>query len=97
MAKYELNIYGQNDEIVKEYKTNVCPYGVFVHACEVQEEIENKPVKEQIGLISEVLKMTFSDLTDEELMHADTGDVMSTFYQIVQGGQKFTPSTGKNK
>lgn len=98
MAKFELPIYGENDEIVKMYKTDVCPWGVFIHAAELQEELEEKTAKEQIAAIGDVLKMVFKGLTDDELMCADGLDVMNTFKQIVNGGQqiKGTNQSAKN-
>ena len=40
--KYELPIYGENDEIIKTYGTNICPWAVFVEAADLQETIKNK-------------------------------------------------------
>lgn len=96
MAKFELNIYGKDDEIVKQYATNICPWAIFIRAAELQEEIKNKPAIEQMNAVGEILKAVFKDLTDEELMAADGLDVMSTFAQIVSGGQKIKGGNSKN-
>ena len=87
MAKYELPIYGANDEITKEYKTNVCPWAVYIEAAEIAETLKEKTPREQLEAVGGILKAVFVGLTNEELMHADGGDVMNTFKQITSGGQ----------
>ena len=42
MAKYELPIYGENDVIVKEYTSNICPWAVYIEAAEMQETLKDK-------------------------------------------------------
>lgn len=96
MAKYELPIYGEDDAVVKRYATNICPWAVFVQAAELHETLKDKPVSEQINMIGEILKCVFKGLTNDELLSADAGDVMNTFQQIVQGGQKIRGVDSKN-
>ena len=96
MAKYELPIYGDNDEIVKEYKTNVCPWGVYIEAADISETLKEKSPKQQLEAVGYILKSVFAGLTDEELRHADGGDVMNTFLQITSGGQSVKNGNSKN-
>lgn len=96
MAKFELSIYGKDDEIVKEYKASICPWGVYIQAAEMQDTLKDKSIKEQMYAIGDVLKTVFVGLTDEELSHADVGDVMNTFKQIVSGGQEIKGGNSKN-
>lgn len=96
MAKFELPIYGANDEIVKKYEANICPWGVYVQAADLQDKLKEQNFKEQITSIGGILKMVFVGLTDEELMHADGGDVMATFKQILSGGQIINGGNSKN-
>lgn len=96
MAKYELPIYGQDDELVKTYATNVCPWAVFIQAAEMQETIAEQSAVEQMNAIGELLMSVFIGLTNDELRHADAGDVMNTFQQIVNGGQKISGGKSKN-
>lgn len=96
MAKYELPIYGTNDEIVKTYATNVCPWAVFIQAADLQETLKDKGAGEQMKAVGEILKAVFHDLTDAELLCADGMDVMNTFAQIVSGGQKIKGGNSKN-
>lgn len=96
MAKYELPIYGENDEIIKTYTTNVCPWAVFIQAAELQEGIMEKSAKEQLEAVEILLKAIFHGLTNDELACADSGDVMNTFQQIVQGSQQIKGGNSKN-
>ena len=96
MAKYELPIYGENDEIVKMHETNICPWAVYIQAADMQEELQKKSAREQMEAVGEILKAVFPALTDAELMHADGSDVMNTFIQIVSGGQKIKGGNSKN-
>lgn len=92
MAKYELPIYGEDDEIVKEYTSNVCPWAVYIEAAEMQETLEDKSTREQMDAVGTILKSVFHGLTDAELLCADGNDVLNTFLQIVQGGQNIKGS-----
>lgn len=83
MAKFELIIYGENDEPVKTYATDHVRWGVFLNAVKLHEKIKDKPPVEQFVAMSEFIKSIFVGLTDEELEHADGTDVMSTFKQVI--------------
>lgn len=96
MAKYELPIYGENDEVIKMHQTNICPWAVYIQAAEMQEELQEKSARDQMQAVGEILKAIFVSLTDEELLHADGMDVMNTFKQIVTGGQKIKGGNEKN-
>ena len=86
MAKYELSIYGENDEVTKKYETDHVRWGVFLKAIKLQEVIKNKSTAEQFEAVNEFVKSIFSGLTDEELEHADGIDVMNTFKQLLSVG-----------
>ena len=83
MAQFELSIYGNNDEILKTYKTDRVRWGVYLQALELQEKMKDKTGAEQFGLINAFLKKIFPDLTDEDLELADGDDVMNTFKQLI--------------
>ena len=83
MAKFELNIYGGDDTILKQYATDHIPYSFFMRALEIDDSFEEKTPREQITLVNEIVKTVFSGLTDEELMQADIGDVFATFRQVL--------------
>ena len=83
MAEFELNIYGNNDEIIKTYATNKVRWGVLMQALELQDSIENKSVTEQFKHITAFLKKLFPDLNDADLEAADYKDVVNTFKQLL--------------
>lgn len=96
MAKYELPIYGENDEVTKMHETNICPWAVYIQAADMQEQLKGKSAREQMDAVGEILKAVFPALTDAELLRADGADVMNTFQQIVSGGQKIKGGNSKN-
>ncbi len=96
MSKYELPIYGENDEVIKMHQTNICPWAVYIQAADMQEQLKNKSIREQMDAVGEILKAVFPALTDAELLRADGADVMNTFQQIVSGGQKIKGGNSKN-
>lgn len=83
MAKYELSIYGANDERVNKHETDHVRWGVFLNAIKLQEKIKDKSVAEQFEAINEFIKSIFVGLTDEELAQADGADVLNTFKQLL--------------
>lgn len=96
MSKYELPIYGENDEVVKMHATNICPWAVFIQAADMQEQLKDKSAREQLEAVGDILKTVFPALTNDELLRADGADVMNTFQQIVSGGQKIRGGNSKN-
>lgn len=101
MAQFELNIYGNNDEILKTYATDRVRWGVYLQALELQEKIAGKSAAEQFRLINAFLKKIFPDLTDEDLELADYDDIMNTFKQLINksnaiGGSSSADDESKN-
>ncbi|MGA4517418.1 phage tail assembly chaperone G [Solibacillus silvestris] len=97
MAKYELPIYGENDEIIKTYETNHVSWAVYIKAADMETSIKNKTAREQFDAVGDILKDVFAGLTDDHLMRADGMDVMNTFAQIVNGGQQIKGGNSKGK
>lgn len=81
--KYVLPIYGEDDEIVKEYATDVIRYGILEDALKASEETAGKGAEEQLKVINPIIKRVFKGLTDEELKDADLFDVFNVFHQII--------------
>ena len=96
MAQFELNIYGNNDEIVKQFATDKVRWGVFMQAFELQDEIENMSQAEQFGMINKFVKKLFPDLTDKDRENADIDDVMNTFKQLLNKANKIGGGNSKN-
>lgn len=93
MAKYELNIYGENDAIVKTYATDNVMWGFYLEAVKASEEMQEMTPVEQFEMINGFIKRMFIGLTDEELTHASGDDVMNVFNQLMRkarsiGGSK---------
>lgn len=93
MAQFKLNIYGENDEIIKTHETDHVRWGVYMQALELQESIKGAPAAEQFAAINRFIYKIFPGLTEEELMDADGQDVFNTFKQLVNkakliGGSK---------
>lgn len=93
MAKYELNIYGENDAIVKTYATDNVMWGFYLEAVKASEEMGEMTTLERFEMICEFVKRMFIGLTDDELKHASGDDVMNVFNQLMRkaksiGGSK---------
>lgn len=96
MAKYELPIYGADDEIIKTYETNHVSWSVYIRAADMEGELKNKSAVDMFNAVGDILKEVFVGLTDEHLMKADGDDVLNTFTQIVSGGHAIKSGKGKN-
>lgn len=93
MARFELSIYGKNDELEKKYETDHIKWGVLLEAVKLQEEIKGEDPNKQFKAINSFVKKIFNGLTDEELEKADSLDVINTFNQLIKsvsniGGSK---------
>ncbi len=87
MAKYELNIYGENDAIVKTYATDNVMWGFYLEAVRASEEMQDMTPIEQFEMVNGFVKRMFIGLTDEELSHASGDDVMNVFNQLMRKAQ----------
>lgn len=96
MAQFELNIYGNNDEIVKTFETDIVRWGIFVQALKVNEDLATKSAAEHFEIINSFVKKIFPDLTDKDLENADIEDVMNTFKQLLQKANKIGGGNAKN-
>ena len=100
MAKYELNIYKENDEIEKTYTTDNILWGFYIEAVKAYEDMQEMTESEQFEKISRFVKRMFIGLTDEELTRASGDDVMNVFAQLMKkartiGGSKNSTAAGK--
>lgn len=88
MAQFELNIYGENDEIVKRFETERVRWGIFVQALEMEESMKSATAQDMIPAINAFVKKIFPSLTDADLENADVDDVMHTFQQLLAKAKK---------
>lgn len=96
MAKFELNIYGKNDEIVKRFETDHIRFGVLLKALEIQDKADGKTAEEVFADACEVVKAVFPGVTDEDLTLADADDVFNTFLQVTRQTGNIKGSNEKN-
>lgn len=92
MAQFELNIYGENDEIVKRFETNKVRWGVFVQALELQESLDEQSAAQQFSAVNKFMKKIFPGMSDGDLENADGDDVMNTFKQLLRKAGKIAGS-----
>ena len=83
MALFELNIYGNNDEILKRFETDKVRWGVYLQANELAEGLKDASTMEKFKQIGAFVKKIFPDLTDADLENADSEDVLNTFTQLL--------------
>lgn len=86
-AKYSLNIYGENDEIVKTYETNNVLWGFYLEAVKAYDEMQDMDEAEQFEMIGIFIKRLFVGLTDDELTRAAGDDVINVFMQLMRKSQ----------
>ena len=82
MAKFELNIYN-HDAVEKTYTAERCPWGLYVEAADVYENIKKMTGKQVMQSVEGIMVQLFEGLTREEMQKADGGEVMSLFARIV--------------
>lgn len=96
MAQFELNIYGENDEILKTFATDKVRWGVYLEAAKLNEEIRAMDAAEQFAVIGQFMSKIFPALTAAELELADGDDVMNTFKQLIRKANKIAGGNAKN-
>lgn len=86
MARFELNIYGENDEIIKTYATDKARYGAFEEAIKFADEAEGKTQAEINMLAFKMLGRfairLFPTLTEDEVRLCEIQDLVSLAYQV---------------
>ncbi len=84
MARYQLNIYN-GDNVEKTYTAERCPWGLYVEAADVQENLKSMTGKQVMHAVEGVMIQLFVGLTKEEMQKADGSEVMSLFAQVISG------------
>lgn len=88
MAQFELNIYDENDEVVKRFETDRVRWGIFMQALELEENLKGAQPRDMISSINQFVKKIFPALTDSDLENADVDDVLHTFQQLLRKSSK---------
>ena len=99
MAKFELCIYGENDEVIKTLATEHVRFGVLEDALSMTDSAENekKSANEQFQEVKKIVKRIFPGCTDEDLSNADTGHIFATFNQLVKYANVINGGDEKNE
>lgn len=88
MAQFELNIYDENDEVVKHFETDRVRWGIFMQSLELEEQLKGANARDMIAAINQFVKKIFPALTDADLENADVDDVLHTFQQLLRKAGK---------
>lgn len=96
MGNFTLNIYGENDEILKTYETAHVRWKLFVEAVKINDSMKGKSDAEQMTAVSAFMKSLFIGLTDEELENADAFDIFNLFAMVVNKAKALNVGNGKN-
>ena len=81
MALVELNIYGDENEILKTFSTSRIRWGLIVKAVELEEKMNDPNVtnKDQIQLLNDFIIAVFPTMTQSEVEMADIKDIKNVF------------------
>ena len=84
MALVELNIYGDNDEIIKTFSTNRVRWGLIVKAVELEEKLEDEKTTfcDQVDMLNDFVMSVFPDMSQNDVLMADFNDIKNVFKMI---------------
>ncbi len=88
MSQFELKIYDDEDNVVKNFATDRVRWGIFVQALELEESLKSATARDMISAVNEFVKKIFPSITDEDLEKADVDDVLNTFKQLLAKAAK---------
>lgn len=94
MARFTLNIYGQNDEIIKTFQTDHIRWGLLLTALDLQERIEDETPENQIAAINKFALELFPGITEADLRNADGRDVINVFVQVGKMANQINAKNG---
>ena len=95
--EFELNIYGENDEIIKTFSTEKVRWGVFLQAFEIREKFRKMSVKDQINIVGDFMTKLFPGITSEDIENADIDDIMNNFFQLLNKAGKIVNDSKKKE
>lgn len=81
----ELNIYNEENEVVKTYESYGLRWKAFKSVMARQKELEkiNTDNPDAMDVFYEIIKLAFPSLTDEEFDELYIDDIFNTFKQIL--------------
>lgn len=96
MARFELTIYGKNDEVIKKYETDHLLWGGVLKAAQLKDNIDDLPLEQNLDKICDLFKSLFVGLTDEEFQQVSYDDIFLTFKQIMSSVGSIKGTNKKN-
>lgn len=94
MAKFELNIYDDNDKVVKTHQRNKCPVEMFLKFQRYSEKVTSEKVKsdnEFFAGLKELFLEFFPDMTEAEYTNnTDVAEIIVLFNAIITKATQFT-------
>lgn len=92
----ELNIYDDELEIVKTYKTYGIRWKVFKKIMGMKDELDKiteSADEEAVNKIADVLRLVYPDITDEHLDEAYFDDLYNCFSQAINVAQRMAKNS----
>lgn len=94
MAKFELNIYDDNDKVVKTHQRNKCPVEMFLKFQRYSEKVTSEKVKsdnEFFAGLKELFLEFFPAMTEAEYTNnTDVAEIIVLFNAIITKATQFT-------
>lgn len=94
MAKFELPIYNNNDEVVKIYQRNKCPVDLFLKFQKYSEKVTGDQVKDDgefFAGLKELFLEFFPEMTKKEYTNnTDVAEIIVLFDNIIKKATHFT-------
>lgn len=94
MAKFELSIYDENDNVKKTYQRNKCPVDMFLKFQQYSEKVTGEKVKsdkEFFEGLKELFLEFFPEMTEKEYTNnTDVAEIIVLFHTIIKKATLFT-------
>lgn len=94
MAKFELSIYNENDEVVKTYQRNKCPVELFLKFQKYSEKVTGNKIKDDSEFfagLKDLFLEFFPAMTEKEYTNnTDVAEIIVLFYAIINRATRLT-------
>ena len=95
MALLSINVYGENDEVLKTFETNKIRWRLFGEAVKINDEIKEQDTAAQMEVVGNFVLSLFPGMTADDLELCDVGDIFNTFKMVTTLANNIEGS-GKN-
>lgn len=94
MAKFELSIYNENDEVVKTYQRNKCPVELFLKFQQYSEKVTGNKIKDDSEFfagLKDLFLEFFPAMTEKEYTNnTDVAEIIVLFNAIINRATRLT-------